>query len=251
MRTLRPLRLRPFCREEREPGQFKNCNTNIGSKRLDPIGHWLGYAYRMPLHAPARDQQLIQIVNSALADAFQKSSPWLACRPGCSQCCVGVFAINQLDAIRLRKGLAELERQDPQRAARIRERARAAVARLSPDFPGDPATGLLNHDDSDEASKHWDEYGNSEACPVLDPEKGTCELYESRPVTCRTFGPALTSENDLWHCELCFVGATEEEVIACEMHPDPDHLEEALLKELEETTGSKGETIIAFALVRS
>ena len=34
------------------------------------------------------------------------------------------------------------------------------------------------------------------------------------------------------------------------MHPDPDHLEEALLKELEQTTGAKGETIIAFALVR-
>jgi Fe-S-cluster containining protein len=218
---------------------------------LDPIGRWLGYAYRMPLHAPARDQQLIQIVNSALADAFQKSSPWLACRPGCSQCCVGVFAINQLDAIRLREGLAELEQQDPRRAARIRERARAAVARLSPDFPGDPATGLLNHDDSDEASKHWDEYGNNEACPVLDPEKGTCELYESRPVTCRTFGPALTSEDALGHCELCFVGATEEEVIACEMHPDPDRLEETLLKELEETTGATGETIVAFALVRS
>jgi translation initiation factor 2 beta subunit (eIF-2beta)/eIF-5 len=39
-------------------------------------------------------------------------------------------------------------------------------------------------------------------------------------------------------------------VVAHEMHPDPDHLEEALLKELEETTGTKGETIIAFALAR-
>lgn len=205
----------------------------------------------MPLQSPARDQQLIQIVNSALADTFQKSGKWLACKPGCSQCCVGVFAINQLDAIRLRKGLAELEQRDPQRATRILERARASIARLSPDFPGDPATGLLNDDDSDEACKHWDDYGNSEPCPVLDPETGTCELYESRPVICRTFGPALTSEGDLGHCELCFVGATEEEVMAHEMHPDPDHLEEALLKELEQTTGAKGETIIAFALVQN
>lgn len=204
----------------------------------------------MPCQAPVRDQELIQIVDAALADAFQKSRQWLACRPGCSQCCVGVFAINQLDIIRLKKGLAELEQQDPECARRILERAHAAVARLSPDFPGDPATGLLNHDDSDEASKHWDEYGNSEPCPVLNPETGMCELYESRPVLCRTFGPALTSEDDLGHCELCFVGATEEEVIACEMHPDPDHLEETLLQELEETTGAKGETIMAFALVR-
>ena len=119
----------------------------------------------MPIQAPARDQQLIQIVNAALADAFQKSSKWLACKPGCSQCCVGVFAINQLDAIRLRKGLAELEQQDPQRAARIRERVNATVARLSPDFPGDPVTGLLNTDDSDEACKQWDEYANDVALP--------------------------------------------------------------------------------------
>lgn len=202
----------------------------------------------MPIQAPARDQQLIQIVNAALADAFQKSSQWLACKPGCSQCCVGVFAINQLDAMRLREGLRELEHQDPQRAARIRERVNATVARLSPDFPGDPVTGLLNTDDSDEACKKWDEYANDVPCPVLDPETGTCELYEYRPVTCRTFGPAITSEGDLGHCELCFVGATEEEVIAHEMRPDPDHLEEALLKELEEATGMSGETIIAFAL---
>src|SRR5436305_1961850 len=101
----------------------------------------LGYAYEMPLQAPARDQQLIQIVNAALADAFQKSAQWLACKPGCSQCCVGVFAINQLDAIRLRKGLADLELQDPERAARIRERVQSSIARLAPEFPGDTTTG--------------------------------------------------------------------------------------------------------------
>ena len=205
----------------------------------------------MPLQAPARDQQLIQIVNSALADAFQKSAKWLACKPGCSQCCVGVFAINQLDAIRLRKGLADLEEQDPARADRIRERVKASVARLSPEFPGDTTTGLLNDDDSDAACKHWDDYANDETCPVLDPEKGTCDLYESRPIICRTFGPALMSEDELGHCELCYVGATDEEVAALEMHPDPDRLEEALVKELEETTGAKGETIIAFALKSS
>jgi Fe-S-cluster containining protein len=161
---------------------------------------------------------------------------------------VGVFAINQVDAIRLRKGLADLEQQDPERAARVRERVKASVARLSPEFPGDTTTGLLNDDDSDEACKHWDDYANDETCPVLDPEKGTCDLYESRPIICRTFGPALMSEDELGHCELCYVGATDEEVAALEMHPDPDHLEEALVKELEETTGAKGETIIAFAL---
>jgi Fe-S-cluster containining protein len=193
---------------------------------------------------------LIQIVNAALADAFQKSSKWLACKPGCSQCCHGVFAINQLDAIRLRKGLTELEAHDPERAARIRQRALDTVARLSEDYPGDPVSGVLDEDDTDEAAKRWDDFGNAEPCPVLDPATGTCELYEFRPVMCRTFGPALKSDGDLGHCELCFVGATEEEVIAAEMQPDPDNLEAALVEELQKTTGECGETIIAFAVVR-
>jgi Fe-S-cluster containining protein len=205
----------------------------------------------MPCHpATPRDQELVQIVNAALADTVQKNSKWLACKPGCSQCCHGVFAINQLDAIRLRNGLAELEAQDPERAARIRRRAFDTVARLSEDYPGDPVSGVLDEDDTDEAAKRWDDFGNSEPCPVLDPATGTCELYEFRPVMCRTFGPALKSDGDLGHCELCFVGATEEEVIAAEMRPDRDNLEAALVEELQKTTGESGETIIAFALVR-
>jgi Fe-S-cluster containining protein len=205
----------------------------------------------MPCHQlPPRDQELIQIVNTALADAFQKSSKWLACKPGCSQCCHGVFAINQVDAIRLRNGLAELEAHDPARAERLRRRALDTVARLSEDYPGDPVSGVLDEDDTDEASKRWDDFANAEACPALDPETGKCELYEYRPVICRTFGPAMKTDGDLGHCELCFVGASEEEVAAHEMHPDPDNLEAALVEELQKTTGECGETIIAFALVR-
>jgi len=206
----------------------------------------------MPCHPlPARDQQLVQIVNAALADSAQRSGKWLACKPGCSQCCVGVFSINQLDVVRLRNGLAEIEKQDPGRAGRIRARARATVAKLSPTFPGDPVTGLLDESESEEASKRWDDFANDEPCPALHPETGTCEMYEYRPVLCRTFGPPVKSdenEEDLIVCDLCFNGASDEEVEACQMHPDPENLEEQLLKELEDATGAQGETIIAWAL---
>jgi Fe-S-cluster containining protein len=71
------------------------------------------------------------------------------------------------------------------RAERIRERARAFV-------------------------------GEEMACPVLDPETGMCELYEWRPLTCRTFGPALRWPGEaIGVCELNFVGATAEEIVAC------------------------------------
>src|SRR5271170_5980857 len=92
---------------------------------------------------PAEDSALIQIVDAALADTARRSGEWLVCRPGCTQCCVGVFAIHQLDAVRLQLGLADLEKTDPQRAQRIRSRARDSVRRLSPEFPGNPRTGVL------------------------------------------------------------------------------------------------------------
>src|SRR5512142_591106 len=136
---------------------------------------------------PARDKRLVQIVDAALADATRRSGDWLACRPGCTQCCVGVFAINQLDAARLQRGLRKLEAEAPERAAAVRERARDAVSRLSHNLPGDPATGILG--DSGDCVEAFENFGNDEPCPALDPQSGLCELYESRPMTCRVFGP--------------------------------------------------------------
>jgi len=205
----------------------------------------------MPRSSPAskvlvKDQALIQIVDSALSEATRRSGQWLVCRPGCTQCCIGVFPINQLDALRLRQGLADLAIRAPERAHRVRERARDAVARLAPDFPGDLLTGVL--DEGDVAAKRFADFANDEPCPALDPETGNCELYESRPMTCRTFGPPVQSEDGLGVCELCYQGASDEEIAACEMKPDPDDLESALLKTLEDGTGTHGDTIIAFCL---
>src|SRR5215472_7095814 len=199
---------------------------------------------------PARDGELVQIVDAALAHAARRSGDWLVCRKGCTQCCIGAFAVNQLDAARLREGLAQLEHQDPQRVARIRKRASESVARIRADFPGDPATGLLAEDRVSE--ERFLDFANDEPCPVLDPETGACELYASRPLTCRVFGPPVRSgpEGGLGVCELCFHGATPEEVAACEMEVDPGNLEPKLLDELEKATGMSGKTIVAFCLAR-
>jgi Fe-S-cluster containining protein len=200
-------------------------------------------AFRFP---SSGDHKLIQIVDAALADATRRSGEWLVCRPGCTQCCIGAFAINQLDAWRLRRGLAQLQSRDPKRAAAIRERARDSVARLSKSFPGDSATGILG--ESEEARQRFEDFANDEPCPVLDPETGLCELYESRPMTCRVFGPPVRTDEGLGVCELCYHGATDKEIAACEMIPDPDDLEAQLLEKVEKSIGLRGETIIAFCL---
>lgn len=151
---------------------------------------------------------LIQIVDAALAESARKAGAWLVCRPGCWECCVGPFPISALDAQRLREGLAELQTNDPARAARVRERAREWV-------------------DSDE-----------EPCPALDRETGTCDLYAARPLTCRTFGPPVRCESGgLAVCELCFDGASAEEIEACVVELDVASLD-----------ASEGEETVAAAL---
>jgi Fe-S-cluster containining protein len=195
---------------------------------------------------PSGDQQLVQIIDAALADTARLSGEWLVCKPGCTQCCMGAFAINQLDVLRLQQGLAELEATDPDRAERVRTRARASIARLSNDFPGNPETGVLHEGEAAEA--RFDNFANDEPCPVLDPQTGMCDLYAARPMTCRVFGPPVQSEEGLGVCELCYHGASEGEIAACEMTVDPDGMEPLLLDEIERTTGRRGRTIVAFAV---
>lgn len=183
-----------------------------------------------------------------MAEASRKSGRWLVCRPGCTECCIGPFPISQLDAARLRQGLAELDSGDPARAARVRERAREFVARFSDSFPGDPRTGILA--ENADAEARFVDFANDEPCPALDPATGMCDLYATRPMTCRTFGPPVRSGpgGALGVCELCYHGASDEEIAACEMTPDPDNLEEALVKDVEQVVGVRGNTIVAFCL---
>jgi Fe-S-cluster containining protein len=195
---------------------------------------------------PSGDTQLVQILDAALADTARRSGNWLVCKPGCTQCCVGVFAIHQLDAARLQQGLHQLTASDPERAQSVRQRARQSVDRLAADFPGDPVTGLL--DPSDEAQERFEDFANDEPCAALDPVTGLCDLYLSRPMTCRVFGPPVRSEQGLGVCELCYHGATEAQIAACEMPVDPEGLEAQLLQEFEQSSGRHGRTLVAFAL---
>lgn len=191
---------------------------------------------------------LLQIVDSAVADAYRRGSPHLPCKPGCSQCCIGVFPIAQQDAARLREGLA----QAPQATAQaIRQRVRSSLARLDPWFPGDPSSGILHEDH--EAAILFEEFANDEPCPVLDPATGTCDLYDHRPILCRTFGPPMRAEGDdgevnLGTCELCFIHATTEEISAAELDPTIPDQEAASNQTWDEAHHIYGETLIAYAL---
>lgn len=200
----------------------------------------------MPIPLPSQDKELVQILDAALRDTEWRSGDWLICKPGCTPCCIGVFAIDQLDVLRLQAGLAKLEECDPERAARVRQRSRESWERLAPRFPGNAATGLLGTDD--EASEDFEQFADYEPCPALDPEHGTCDVYEFRPVTCRVFGPPVRSEGGLGVCELCYHGASTDEIASCELKlDDANTLQSQLATDLE-SSGRSGNTIVAFAL---
>jgi Fe-S-cluster containining protein len=202
---------------------------------------------------PARDAELVQIVDAALVDAARRAGEWLVCRLGCTQCCHGAFAISVLDALRLRAGMGILRDSDPALADRIVTRVREWVDQYGSEFPGELTTGVLGQSDSDR--ERFEGFANDAACPALDPVTGSCDVYAWRPMTCRVFGPPVRMEADpdesgtdaaaLGHCELCFHGASEDEVKACEMKV-PHELEAQLLDEV----GDSRETVVAFALRR-
>ena len=196
-----------------------------------------------PMGLPAGDTELVQIVDAALAEAARKAGSWLVCRPGCTQCCFGAFAISQLDAMRLHAGMEALRQSDPALAEDLRRQANEWIAAHGADFPGDAQTGTLGDTDADR--ERFENYANDAACPALNPDTGLCDVYPWRPMTCRVFGPPVRmgDGNALGHCELCFKGATEAQIAACEM-PVPHQLESVLLDELP----AGGETLVAFAL---
>lgn len=191
---------------------------------------------------------MLNILDATMAVAVERSGAWLACRPGCTPCCVGVFSISALDAERLSQGLASLKATDPERASAVAERAAEARLRLAEGFPGDATSGLLASDDEDFEERFAD-YANDEVCPALDPASGLCDLYAARPVTCRSFGPPVFSEEGIAVCELCFVDATPEVIERAAVSlAEATELEEQLTPAAEQRIGQIGQTLVAFAL---
>jgi Fe-S-cluster containining protein len=188
------------------------------------------------------DRALLAAVQDSLSQGERTLQGRLDYGRGCPRCCYGPFPINVLDARRLRRGLAHLAVRDASRAAGIVARAQAQTRRFAEGFPG--AEGRLGPDDT--AVEAFCARHAAEACPALSSE-GRCDLYEWRPLACRTFGPPVRiGAQDLPACSWCFAGTPEEadQVVAV---VDPEGREDALLTRIE-SAGDAGDTVIAFAL---
>lgn len=142
------------------------------------------------------------------------------------------------DAARLRRGLDELHRREPNRAERIRDRAGEAMLALRDAFPGDWALGTV---DEARAAELYAGRFQMIPCPALDLESGACELYEHRPVACRTYGFAVRIAGvDLTPCPLNYAGMDESEV--------KERRVELTLETLDAASIEEGQTVVAAAL---
>lgn len=142
--------------------------------------------------------------------------------------------------------MEQLIATDLERAQAVAARAAAYREQYGAAFPGDPVSGILAA--TPEAEAAFEDFANHEPCPALDPASGRCDLYEARPMTCRTFGPPVRHASEEGEgfavCELCFTEARPEEIEAAEMKP-PLAEEQVLLAHF--SPGS-GETVVAWCL---
>ncbi|HSL22100.1 MAG TPA: hypothetical protein VK886_11230 [Vicinamibacterales bacterium] len=79
--------------------------------------------------------------------------------------------------------------------------------------------------------------------------RGTCDLYDSRPVSCRTDGPPVRiGGQDLPPCRLCFTSAAPHEIERARVEIDNERVEEDLLAALQQAGAISQVTCVALAL---
>jgi len=107
----------------------------------------------------------------------------LPCRAGCSQCCIGPFAITVLDVHALQEGLKQLS--DSERDE-IQERAIGQTADMEAAYPQLKQSPYLDHWAEEEIDRLVNQFRTA-PCPALGKD-GLCRLYDNRPLTCRSMG---------------------------------------------------------------
>jgi Fe-S-cluster containining protein len=143
-------------------------------------------------------RKILERADAHFASVVAVQAENLQCAAGCSLCCYGLFEIGSGDVPLIAEGLAALH---PSRRRKIIARARQIVEKNS--HPN------LRECSPDEKEAFF-ERTKATACPNLD-DAGRCEMYEHRPLVCRTFGLPLRDGRKFLGdvCELNFTTASK------------------------------------------
>ena len=183
----------------------------LESLRGEPQGHALSEAeafyhkaerpvYPGRYHRPLSYKQVLLDADAFFEKVMSEQPHNLQCGRGCSLCCYGLFEIGSGDVPVLAEGLSRLH---PARRRKIVRRAQEIIdAFAHPNL----------RECSPEEKEEFFERTAGIACPALS-ESGECQMYESRPLVCRTFGLPLREADryvgDI--CELNFTEASDQE----------------------------------------
>jgi Fe-S-cluster containining protein len=145
-------------------------------------------------------RDILDRADAHFASVLEAQPQNLQCGAGCSLCCYGLFEIGSGDVPVIAEGLQALH---PARRKKIIRRAVAIMeASQHPNL----------RECAPEEKEAFFERTESTACPNLG-ENGLCEMYEHRPLVCRTFGLPLREGRkyvgDI--CELNFTEATRKQ----------------------------------------
>lgn len=144
--------------------------------------------------------EILSAADRFFAKVAEEQPDALACRAGCSLCCVGLFEVSAADLSVIADGLDRLDRATRSavvaRARRIVDQTRHPVLREA----------------TPEAKREFFLRAGEIDCPALG-EGGRCLIYNSRPLVCRTFGlPIRDGASYIGdECELNFLTSSREE----------------------------------------
>jgi Fe-S-cluster containining protein len=146
-----------------------------------------------------RYENLLGEVDGWFASCLSRHAGLIACHPGCSACCRGLFDITLLDALCLKRGFDRLP-LSVQQAVHLKAVAR--LVELAERWPEFTRPWTLNHI----PEPTWDEMMPEEdetPCPLLSAE-GVCLVYAQRPMTCRLNGiPLIDASGEALFDEWC------------------------------------------------
>lgn len=133
-------------------------------------------------HIFVRYEQLRDGIDQLFQKVASQHESCMGCRPGCSDCCNGLFDLSLVEAMYINASFKKKFDYGPLRSA-ILERASLTdrkLTRLKRAFFQQEKTGQRPREIMETVS------GQRVACPLL--ENNACLMYESRPITCRLYG---------------------------------------------------------------
>lgn len=141
-------------------------------------------------------RQLVEQVDAAFDKIQTAYDDCVSCKVGCADCCHALFDLSLVEALHI-KNEFDAKLSNDQRS-KIIERANEAdrqVYRLKRQAHKDQQAGKSENEILDWMA------AQRVRCPLLN-EKDQCELYESRPITCRLYGVPTVIGDQAHSCGL-------------------------------------------------